>query len=51
VKSMDTPLLKKQLDAQGLEAVGMEPDRFAAFMKSDLERWREVIKASGVKAQ
>jgi tripartite-type tricarboxylate transporter receptor subunit TctC len=51
VKSMDTPLLKNQLDAQGLEAVGMEPDRFAAFMKSDLERWREVIKASGVKAQ
>ncbi len=51
VKSMDTPLLKKQLDAQGLEAVGMEPDRFGAFVKSDLERWREVIKASGVKAQ
>ena len=51
VRSMDTPQLKKQLDAQGLEAVGMEPDRFAAFMKTDLERWREVIKASGVKAQ
>jgi tripartite-type tricarboxylate transporter receptor subunit TctC len=51
VKSMDTPLLKKQLDAQGLEAVGMAPEQFAAFMKSDLERWREVIKASGVKAQ
>ena len=51
MKSMDTPQLKTQLDAQGLEAVGMEPDRFAAFMKSDLERWREVIKASGVKAQ
>jgi tripartite-type tricarboxylate transporter receptor subunit TctC len=48
---MDTPLLKKQLDAQGLEAVGMEPERFGAFVKSDLERWREVIKASGVKAQ
>src|SRR5688572_8384944 len=51
VNSMDTPLLKKQLDAQGLEAVGMEPERFGAFVKSDLERWREVIKASGVKAQ
>jgi tripartite-type tricarboxylate transporter receptor subunit TctC len=49
VKSLDTPELKKQLDAQGLEAVGMEPDRFAEFMKADLERWREVIAASGVK--
>ena len=49
VKSLDTPELKKQLDAQGLEAVGMEPARFAEFMKADLQRWREVIAASGVK--
>jgi tripartite-type tricarboxylate transporter receptor subunit TctC len=49
VKSLDTPELKKQLDVQGLEAVGMEPERFAEFMKADLQRWREVIAASGVK--
>lgn len=48
-KGMETPELKKQLDAQGLEAVGMEPDRFAEFMKADLQRWREVISASGIK--
>jgi tripartite-type tricarboxylate transporter receptor subunit TctC len=51
VGAMETPELKKQLDAQGLEAVGMEPDRFAEFMKVDLQRWREVITASGFKAQ
>jgi tripartite-type tricarboxylate transporter receptor subunit TctC len=51
VKSMQTPEMKKQLDSQGLEAVGMEPDRFAEFMKADLQRWREVIAASGVKTQ
>jgi tripartite-type tricarboxylate transporter receptor subunit TctC len=51
VKSMQTPEMKKQLDSQGLEAVGMEPDRFAEFMKTDLQRWREVIAASGVKTQ
>lgn len=50
VKAMETPELKKQLDGQGLEAVGMEPERFAEFMKADLQRWREVIAASGVKA-
>jgi len=49
VKSLETPELKKQLDAQGLEAVGMEPDRFTEFMKTDIQRWREVIAASGVK--
>jgi tripartite-type tricarboxylate transporter receptor subunit TctC len=51
VKAMETPEMKKQLDGQGLEAVGMDPDRFAEFMKADLQRWREVISASGVKAQ
>jgi tripartite-type tricarboxylate transporter receptor subunit TctC len=51
VKSMGTPELRNQLNAQGLEAVGMEPDRFAEFMKTDLQRWREVIAASGVKTQ
>jgi tripartite-type tricarboxylate transporter receptor subunit TctC len=51
VKSMGTPELKNQLSAQGLEAVGMEPDRFGEFMKTDLQRWREVIAASGVKTQ
>jgi hypothetical protein len=29
----------------------MDPDRFGEFMKADLQRWREVISASGVKAQ
>ena len=49
LKAMETPELKKQLDGQGLEAVGMEPDRFGEFMKVDFQRWREVIGAAGVK--
>jgi tripartite-type tricarboxylate transporter receptor subunit TctC len=51
LKGMEGPELKKQLDAQGLEAVGMGPDPFSEFMKVDIQRWREVIAASGVKAQ
>jgi tripartite-type tricarboxylate transporter receptor subunit TctC len=51
LKSMETPEMKKQLDAQGLEAVGMGPDPFSDFIKTDIQRWREVITASGVKAQ
>jgi tripartite-type tricarboxylate transporter receptor subunit TctC len=49
--AMDTPELKQQFAAQGLEPVGMGPDEFQAFMKVDLQRWREVIASTGIKGQ
>jgi len=49
--AMETPELKAQFKAQGLEPVGMGPDGFQAFMKADLQRWREVIAHTGTKAQ
>ncbi len=49
--AMDTPELRQQFAAQGLEPVGMGPDEFAAFIKADLLRWREVIAKTGVKAE
>jgi tripartite-type tricarboxylate transporter receptor subunit TctC len=49
--AMDTPELKQQFAAQGLEPVGLGPDEFQAFMKVDLQRWREVIANTGVKGQ
>ena len=49
--AMETAELKQQLAAQGLEPVGMGPDEFQAFMKVDLQRWRDVIAKTGVKGQ
>ena len=49
--AMETPELKQQFAAQGLEPVGMGPDEFQAFMKADLQRWREVIANTGIKGQ
>ena len=49
--AMETAELKQQLAAQGLEPVGMGPDEFQAFMKVDLQRWREVIASTGIKGQ
>ncbi|MFO0521076.1 MAG: Bug family tripartite tricarboxylate transporter substrate binding protein [bacterium] len=51
LSAMDTPELKQQFSAQGLEPVGMGPDEFQAFMKVDLQRWREVIANTGIKGQ
>ena len=35
----------------GAAIVGDTPAEYAAFLKKDCERWTQVIKASGVKAQ
>jgi tripartite-type tricarboxylate transporter receptor subunit TctC len=51
LNAMETPELRQQFASQGLEPVGLGPDEFAAFMKADLQRWREVIAKTGVKAE
>ncbi len=49
VKTIESPEMKKQFEAQGMEPVGMGPDKFQEFMRVDLERWKEVIAATGTK--
>jgi tripartite-type tricarboxylate transporter receptor subunit TctC len=45
-----SPELKPQLLEQGLEPVGMPPDEFRLWLKGDIERWAEVVRISGAKA-
>ena len=50
--AMDTvsdPQLNKRLLEIGLEPTGFGPDRLAAIMKADYERWGPPIRASGFK--
>jgi tripartite-type tricarboxylate transporter receptor subunit TctC len=41
--------VKSTLSEQGAEAVSMGPEPFARFIRSEVQRWGEVIKQSGVK--
>ncbi len=43
------PALNKRLVEMGLEPTGLGPDRLAAVLKEDLERWGPPIRASGFK--
>jgi tripartite-type tricarboxylate transporter receptor subunit TctC len=45
--SLRTPDLKSKLAAQGLEAIGNTPEQFAAYIRSEIEKWTKVVKASG----
>lgn len=48
-KALREPDVKERLSSQGLTLIGGPPDAFAAFLKSELGKWAEVIKASGVR--
>ena len=50
-KSLARPETRERMRQLGAVVIADTPAEFAAFLKSDYERWTRVIKASGVKAQ
>jgi tripartite-type tricarboxylate transporter receptor subunit TctC len=51
VRVLQSPALKEQFAAQGLEAASSSPAEFGAYLKSEVAKWRKVIKAAGIKAE
>ena len=50
-KSLARPETRERMRQLGAVVVADTPAEFAAFLKKDYERWTQVIKVSGVKAQ
>ena len=50
-RSLAKPETRERMRQRGAVIIGDTPAEFAAFLKKDYERWQQVIKASGVKAQ
>jgi tripartite-type tricarboxylate transporter receptor subunit TctC len=46
---LESTELRQSLAAQGAEAVGSTPDALGAWMRSEVERWRKVLTAGGIK--
>ena len=42
-KALKDPEVLKELERQGLNALGGSPDDFANFIKSETQRWAQVI--------
>jgi len=46
-KGLESPAVRKRLENDGAQPVGMPPEAFAAFVKQDIKRWAGVVKYSG----
>jgi tripartite-type tricarboxylate transporter receptor subunit TctC len=50
VKALQQPDLRQRLASQGAEPLTSTPDEFAAYLRSEIEKWAKVVKAAGMKA-
>jgi tripartite-type tricarboxylate transporter receptor subunit TctC len=51
IKALQSPDIRERFASQGVDPVSGTPEQFAALMKSELEKWRKVIAASGTKIE
>jgi tripartite-type tricarboxylate transporter receptor subunit TctC len=50
-RALRAPDMKERLTSLGLNGVGSTPEEFAAYMKSETEKWAKVIKTMGIKPE
>lgn len=48
---LNSASLKEQFGTQGLETVPTSPEEFGKMLRTDIEKWAKVIKASGAKPE
>lgn len=48
--ALAAPELRNLLPAQGLEPVGLGPDRFQSFFQAEVPRWSEIVRITGVRS-
>ena len=50
IKALRSPEVKSRLEAEGAEIIGSTPEQAAAVIRSDLQKWAEVIRRTGIRA-
>jgi len=50
VKALQSREVKARLEDEGVEIIGNTPEQAAAIIRADLEKWAEVIRRTGIRA-
>ncbi len=50
VRVLKIPEIREKLIQQGVDPVGSTPDEFAAYIKSETEKWAKVVRMAGAQA-
>ena len=50
-KALAMPDIREKIVGPGNEVGGGSPEEFAAFMRSEADRWQKLVKASGIKVE
>jgi tripartite-type tricarboxylate transporter receptor subunit TctC len=51
IKALQNADVRDRFASQGVDPVSGTPEQFAAFMRSELDKWRKVVAASGTKLE
>jgi tripartite-type tricarboxylate transporter receptor subunit TctC len=51
IKALQSADVRERFASQGVDPISGTPEQFAALMKSELEKWRRVVAASGTKVE
>ena len=51
VRVLKMPDVKERLENVGFELVGGTPEAFGAYIKTEIQKWARVVKASGIKPE
>jgi tripartite-type tricarboxylate transporter receptor subunit TctC len=51
IKALQDPAVRADLLEQGADPVGNTPEQHAAYIKSEIEKWRGVVKNAGIKIE
>lgn len=51
ISAIQSPEVRKRIEAEGASPVGNSPQEFAKFVQADIVRWSEVVKFSGAKPE
>jgi tripartite-type tricarboxylate transporter receptor subunit TctC len=51
VKAIKSPDMRDRLSAEGAQVIGSTPEEFAAYLRKDIERWRKLVPALGLRSE